>query len=269
MSLVQLAVLSASRREAGCARTLAELEGRGAAQACESRTLFYSARVHDTPPELPPGWRLERREGPRGGGNDFRWMISRLDPMIDAILLEDDVQPCRNAVPAMVREIVPDDCGAISFYDAGDTIGHLYAGHETGMHRVPASGPNDLGFHGAQALRLPAWLIARMQAGQFDPPHVGQDVWLGRVLKGLGMKIAVMCPSLVQHVGEDSLCTPGAKLTGARAPATNFPGEDFDALGTYPEVITPGPWTPAPRVTWCEFHGVNHEDAVICPRVLR
>lgn len=264
---MQLGVLCAARREACAEITIRELEGRGGAHVVDSRTLFYSAADAAAAPSLPAGWKLVRRPGPRGGGVDFRWMVGQLDPTMDAILFEDDVQPCRNAVAAMVAIPVPDGCGAVSYYDAGDTIGSLYAGHTTGLHIVPASGPSNLGFHGAQALRLPAWLITRMQAGEFDPPHTGQDVWIGQLLSGLGLNIGVTCPSYVQHVGDDSLCSPGATLSGVRAPASNFPGEDFDALGELPVTITAGPATPRPRVTWCGLHGAHHDNAIACPAV--
>ncbi len=267
--MIQLAVLSGAGRETMLERTVAELEARGGARAASSRTVFYSAPKDASPPPLPDGWQLVRRHGPNGGGADFRWMIGELTADSDALLFEDDVQPCKNAIPAMIRHHVPEGCGAVSFYDAGDTIGHLYAGMTTGLHLVPASGPGDLGFHGAQALRLPAWLIYRMQAGDFDPPHRGQDVWIGRLLQGLGLKIAVTCPSLVQHVGDDSICSPGASLAGARAPAVNFPGEDFDALGEYPETITPGPWTSRARITRCGFCVEDHPNAVGCPGVIK
>jgi hypothetical protein len=189
-------------------------------------------------------------------------MIGKLDPTCDAIVLEDDVQPCVNAIPAMVRQEVPADCGAVTFYGGGLTNG-LYVGRESGLHVLPA--PH---FCGSQALRLPAWLIGRIQAGQFDPPpwrHC-QDVWLGRMIHALGLKMAVVCPSLVQHVGEDSIVGPGAELQGTRAPTPNFPGDDFDALGPWPKVIEPGTWTPRPRVTWCTLHEMHHPVGITCPR---
>jgi hypothetical protein len=269
--VTQLAVLSGAGREHQAARTISELNGRGAAGRVHlaTRELYYSAPAAAAAPELPAGWSVVRREGPRGGGADFRWMVGQLDPTHDALLFEDDVQPCVNAVRAMLQVPLPPGCGAISFYDAGDTIGHLYAGMRSGLAVIGANGPNELGFHGAQALMLPSWLIARMQVGEFDPPHAGQDVWIGRLLDRAGLKIAVCCPSLVQHVGDDSLCSPGATLEGARKPSNNFPGEDFDAAGPWPETITPGPWTPRERITWCDYHGINHADAVACPRLVR
>lgn len=270
--MVQIGVLSAFRREAMAARTCAELDGRGNARISliRSRTLYYSGPFNGRSPDVPPGWGIIAWNGPNGGGKDFRKMVGVLDPDYDAILFEDDVQPCVNAVQRMAEITVPDDCGAVSYYDAGDTVGHLYAGMRTGLHKVQASINGDLGFHGAQALRLPAWLIRRMQAGEFDPPHAGQDVWVGRLVHRLGLKIAVTCPSLVQHVGDDSLCHPGSGLDGARKPADNFPGEDFDAMGEFPEVITPGTWTTREdlRITWCAFHGRHHDNAVACPMVL-
>lgn len=270
--LIQFGVLSSLRREDVAAVTCAELEGRGGlgklvSSGAATATLFYSGGLGRREPSIPRGWDYLAWTGPNGGGADFRIMIGQLRDDVDAVLFEDDVQPVVNACLAMARIAVPAGCGAVSFYDAGDTVGSLYFGRRCGLLRVPASGPNDLGFHGAQALRLPAWLIKRMQRGDFDPPHSGQDVWLGRVLHGLGLMIAGTCPPLVQHVGEDSLCSPGAELTGARAQAATFPGEDFDALGPWPERIDQqGPATGRPRITWCSFHGEHHEGAVSCPR---
>ena len=268
MRPLQIGVLLAERREQMGEITIRELEERGAAGVVDIRTLYYSARDASPAPKLPDGWRLVRRPGPNGGGADFRWMIGQLDPTRDAILFEDDVQPCRNAVPAMMKIEVPDDCGAVSFYDGGHAHElKPYAGPHLGLTRVGPERLSRAGFAGAQALRIPAWLIARMQAGEFDPPAHGQDTWVGRVVADLGLGVAVLCPSLVQHVGEDSLCQPGANLKDWRTPTTTFPGEDFDALGEYPLAITPGPATPRPRITWCGLHGAHHANAIACPAV--
>lgn len=256
---MQLAVLSADGRDDMPSRTVFELEERGAAHVVASRTLFYSASTSSPAPAVPPGWRVVRRPGPRGGGADFRWMLDELEPG-EAILFEDDLQPCRNAVPRMLELDVPEGCGARTYYSGGALNG-IYTGRATGTHVLSAKG-----FRGSQAVRLPAWLLERLRAGHFDPPHVCQDVWLERVLEQLGLPIAVTCPSLVQHVGEDSLCSPGADLAGARAPSNNFPGEDFDALGPCGELVVPGPWTPRSRVTWCALHEMHHFPANFCPR---
>lgn len=266
---LQLGVLSAAGRPDLTERTCAELDARGGARDVRGLecTLFCSAPPAARELAVPKGWLVNRRAGPRGGGSDFRWMLGELAADADALLFEDDVQPCRRAVEKMIQLEVPKGCGALSYYDAGDTVGGLYsAGCRDDVAIIPASGPGDLGFHGAQALRLPWWLIQRMQDGEFDPPHPGQDVWIGRLLHGVGLKIGVTRMSLVQHVGHDSLCSPGAKLEGVRAPAAIFPGEDFDACGRWPKVIKPGAWTAPPRVTFCEYHGIEHADAVICPR---
>lgn len=267
--MIQLGVLSGAGRPELTERTCAELDDRGGARAAESIlpcTVYYSAPVTERELALPPGWHCVRRNGPQRPGPDFRWMLGELSPVVDALLFEDDVQPCRRAVEKMIAMEVPDGCGALSYYDAGDTVGSLYsAGCTDDVAIIPANGPADLGFHGAQALRLPAWLIMRIQDGEFDPVHVGQDVWLGRLLERLGLSIGVTRVALVQHVGHDSLATPGARLEGARAPAANFLGEDFDACGPWPEALVAGTWTEPPRVTFCPLHGIEHPDAAACP----
>lgn len=268
---IQIGVLSGAGRESDCERTLIELEERGgASQAGADRTLFYSGNLANTP-KVPHGWNIVSRAGPHGGGNDFRWMLGHLRPDQDALLFEDDTQPCRNAVLKMCRLPVPKGCGASSYYYGEATCaGYVPKGGRTGIYLVEADNLAKTGYVGAQALRVPAWLIARIQTGEFDPPDRAQDYWLGRVVGRLGLKMSVTCPSLVQHIGADSLCTPGADLNGGRRPSFQFPGIDFDALAPWPDYVTSGgPLETTSRVCWCNFHGTYHPGVVsICPQIL-
>ena len=258
----QLAVLGTSRRLPVLEETVRELENRGRAWVLARRTVYYAARDCDPEPEVPHGWRVVRWVGPNGGANDHRRMIRHLDPTMDAIILEDDVQPCVNAVPKMIATMVPSDCAWISFYDFGGPNGY-YTGATPGIYKHL----NTL-FWGVQAIRVRSDVLARAWRGEFADlsPTEGQDVWWGRIADRCGLGMAWLCPSLVQHVGRDSLFAAGSDLVGNRAPSPRFPGEDWDALGDPPERCeVAGPAKERPRLTWCELHGTNHAHPLACP----
>lgn len=247
--IAQIGVLGTHRRREVLEITLEELNGRGGAWGYPFRTVYYSAYDVESPPKIPLGWRIERWSGPTGGGNDFRTMVGRLDPTMDAILLEDDVQPCKNAVRMMYSTVVPDDCAFVTFYRWSED--ESYAGGS---------------FWGAQAIRMSARMIRDIQLGRHDPPYNAQDVWLGHVSKSMGLRWEAFPVALVQHVGADSLVSPGARLEGLRSPSGYFPGEDWDAMcGHWPEPFHPERAKGRPAITWCSFHGENHPDALKCP----
>lgn len=261
---IQLAVLGTHRRRIVLEETIRELEERGRAWVLGRRTVFYAARDRDPNPDLPTGWRVVRWRGPNGGPSDHRTMIAHLDPTMDAILLEDDVQPCVNAVPAMVATEVPADCAWVSFYDWG---GH-YTQPEPGLYRHGY----EKAFWGVQAIRVPARVLAKAWKWRTEFSHLslteGQDVWWGRIADCLNLKKAFLCPNLVQHVGRDSLFAAGGDLTGVRAQSTRFPGEEWDALADVPARIEQSGYArERTRITWCEFHGAHHPDPLICPDV--
>ena len=259
--MVQVAVLTAARREKVAEKTLWEIHNRGRAWVFPQKVVLYSAPLDRKPPVTPLGWRVVHQYGPRGGGADFRALVRLLDPTMDALVFEDDVQPCRNALLAMYGAKVPDDCAFLSFYD----IGGRYT--KRSYHGIVRADPAD-GWWGNQALRLPWWVIRDFNNGRYEACFSNaQDTWLGNIARDRRLSIGVSAPSLVQHVGEDSLCNPGAGLTGIRGPSPMFPGQDFDALTGRPLEWKPDHADSRERITWCEFHGTHHENATTCPMI--
>ncbi len=263
-SSVQIGVLTTESRRIVADATLAEFDENAGGDQFADKTIFgtFTSGVGIADRYT---WRRLQWEGPNGGGNDFRTMVGHLDPTRDALLFEDDVSPCVNGLLAMAAIPVPEDCAFLSYYDFGQD-GVLVSGTEPGIYKHRADW-----WHGAQALRLPAWLIRKIQADEFEAPPSGQDLWLGKISHVLGLAIGQTCPSYVQHEGEDSAYAPGSRLEGTRTRTVRFPGIDWDALGDQPpgtlDIIKRGEKRPA--ITWCEFHGVNHADALVCPRFRR
>jgi hypothetical protein len=136
------------------------------------------------------------------------------------LILEDDVELCTNALPYMERARLPRMLAFISWYD-----GHIVeAGAAAGIY--PASA---LQFICLQGITWPARtaeaLLSSEVARAWGEPH-GGDLLVARALGGRSYGVHV--PNLVQHLGAESVCTPGSGLTGART-ASNYPGRAFDA----------------------------------------
>lgn len=152
----------------------------------------------------------------RGGIADF-WSLLAAAAAAgdDALLLEDDVVTARNFIRFASRWQAP---FMTSFF--------LFGGQQLMEPEDPRA------FGGNQALWFPRGLLAQLAAT--DPPASGrlQDDALGAVLAERGESV-LYHRSLVQHVGEASLCRPGHKFM-PRAP--DFVGEDFDCL------TLPGLW---------------------------
>lgn len=239
--MIQIGVLAGARREALTAETLANIDWKGGASAFNfPRTLFYSAPASFRAPTLPSAaWKIIRRLGPNGAGADFGWMIDQLDPNLDALLFEDDVYPITNAIVEMSRTEVPDGYAFVSFYD----FRNLTDGKAVAVDSTNAT------YWGMQAVRLPAWLIWRMQQRDFGPVQGPQDAWMGIIAAKLGMPI-LQTPSLVQHIGRVSLHCPGADLVGDREPSHSFP-ESFELSSAEPP--------------FCTFHGCVHPNSTACP----
>jgi len=146
--------------------------------------------------------------------HDFRALIA--SPLVrgDLLFLEDDVEPCRNALRYMIDWQHP---SMTTFYNPGRAVG---------MH------PIEHGFIFSQAFKLPAALVARMRAEPFPAPGLlqrdGIDNIVHRYLKRWGLPF-YQHRSLVQHVGEVSTWTT-SKLTGNGRRSIDWPGPDVDAL---------------------------------------
>jgi len=171
------------------------------------------------------GWPVIRSGPVRGGDLDY-WDVlrfcSEVAPGEPALIMEDDILPCRNFLPyvkewaGLYREF------ATSFYNfRSQPPGILYD--------IPFTG-----WWGNQAMWYPPRILEMLLA--VDPISLrrypekprSQDFSVGDVLKRNWQKVYVH-RSLVQHVGYQSTIGPG-RLVGNRKPATDYVGEDFDAL---------------------------------------
>jgi hypothetical protein len=219
--LTTLVVTAIPGREAMTARTLELLDQVGAAEEFPGRKVLFWTGM--SPPALPLGsWRLlwlPRR--PTCAKNDLWWMLPHVPTGDDLILLEDDIEPCRNLVPYLEVWRTPPGAAFTTFFNGRRVCPGLQ----------PALGPDGRGFWFSQCLKLPASFVelaaaTDVSAGRYS---VGQDVALGRVAADAGLGVWYHT-SLVQHVGEESVGAPGSRLTGRRAPAPDFVGPDFNAL---------------------------------------
>jgi hypothetical protein len=152
----------------------------------------------------------------RGGDpiRDFWGMLSvQAAHGEDLLALEDDIVTARNFIPYAARW---SSSHMTSFF-------FLHGGGlQVGRPESPAT------FGGNQALWFPARLVREL--ARCEPrrePGWLQDNALSYELVRLG-ELVVYHRSLVQHVGNTSLCRPGRPLGHIVAP--DFPGEDFDCL---------------------------------------
>ena len=212
--MTTVVVQSCPGREELTLRTLDLLDGwGGAAQlAREGRAVFFWTGL-DAPIRPPLGWAfVHNTREPRGERLDL-WDIFRAVQGDDLLLIEDDVSPCKNAVPYMAN------------WDAGP---HTLTTFHNMLKRPHGSGGLDPshGYGGNQAIKIPRdmldWLVMR---GDTDPrPQLareGGDVRIARLIGETGRHVYYH-RSLVQHVGERSIHNPSAKLTGVRAPDPDF-----------------------------------------------
>ncbi len=175
--------------------------------------------------DWPTSHVLTRMGDSRGGDVDYWDAIryaSQIAPGEDILMMEDDIVACRNFVPYVDARR--------AFWKHVTTFYNLRRWPE-GPRPIPVEG-----FWGSQALVLPSRLVPRICAAdpiarRPRPDKKGgcQDIVLGNLLKEWEEPISVH-RSLVRHIGVKSICNPGASLTGARAPAKDYVGDDFDAL---------------------------------------
>lgn len=216
----EVIMLAAEGRADVTARTLAALSGDCGAR----KTLHW---VGESAPPPHEGWDLAYWPGkPRGSLIDL-WhalnMVVRESPGSDVVYVEDDVIGCQNALAKVVSWHSP----------------YLTTFINTRHFKVGVREVDDTGFWPLQCIKIPG-PVAKLLSEQ-DPmsklwqdkkltsQHVQQgDLVIGRILRRWGLRY-YQHQSLFQHVGETSLCNPGAKLSPHRI-AHDFPGVDFDAL---------------------------------------
>jgi hypothetical protein len=166
---------------------------------------------------------------------------SRRDGDDRILILEDDVELCRNALEYIERTAVPAGLDFITWFD-----GHmLRAGAGAGIYSVPAE--KFFCLQGVTWRRATAEALLRSpEAATWSDRHSG-DTLIARILRG--RRYGVHVPNLLQHIGAQSICNPGQKLAGVRT-ANNYPGRRFDAsaldrgrpaLAQRPLTRAPGP----------------------------
>jgi hypothetical protein len=150
------------------------------------------------------------------------------------LILEDDVELCRNALSFIALAELSARYQFVSWFD-----GHAVpAGAPAGFYPCPTQA-----FACLQAISWPIASAARLlQSARVSRwPEANRGDLLARNILAPG-RYAVHVPNLVQHCGVDSLCHPGAALSGTRL-ARNYAGSSFDALS----LITARPDTESSR----------------------
>lgn len=204
-----IVVFSRPGREALTAATLGLLEVHGGGHHIphEKKALFWTGET-PPPPALP--WRsICFPQKPAGSVADF-WLLLRTFPDVDLVILEDDIQPCANAVRFMDRW-------------ADDRVTSFFNGRD---HRVgPRAGST---FALSQAVKIPARLARALRhsdPGMF-PRVVDSDLMIAAFLGAWGEEI-YQHRSIVRHIGK-------TRANGRRASApmqpVDYVGDDFDAL---------------------------------------
>jgi hypothetical protein len=137
------------------------------------------------------------------------------------LILEDDVELCRNALQYMHRARLPPVLDFVTWFDghmvprgASDGIYPLNAQHFFCLQGVT--------WRAATAERL----LRAPAAARWRERHSG-DILIAKILSG--RRYGVHVPNLVQHLGAESVCNPGQRLNGVRI-ANNYRGSQFDAM---------------------------------------
>jgi hypothetical protein len=183
--------------------------------------------ISDGPPPVLTSWPTSatvRREGQKKAY--WRALAVGLEEArrhhTDRILiLEDDVELCRNALHYMQRARLPDVLKFVTWFD-----GHAVP---------PRSSPGIYPVHAQYffCLQGVTWraataevLLRSPMAAAWKQTHAG-DVLIAKILSGRHYGVHV--PNLVQHLGAASVCNPAERLAGVRV-ANNYPGVQFDAM---------------------------------------
>lgn len=160
--------------------------------------------------------------GPVGQHKDVTDLIALLaSPMLtgrDLLFLEDDIEPCRNALRYMVSWDCARQSRVTSFYNPSP-------GRKLGFNH---------GFIFSQALKIPWRLIERIRAEPFPPPHPklqrdGIDQIIDRYLKRWSMPF-YQHRSLVEHRGDVSTWDDRLRLTDPGRSSADWVGPTVDAL---------------------------------------
>jgi hypothetical protein len=186
----------------------------------------------DAPPKLPEGWTLHKfaREHDTIAGNKLAYFFAlrvALSLNADAALVfEDDVAFCPNALRRMVTFPIPPDLSFVMFY-APAVFQHPRI--FPGLWRTPTP------VVGTQAIKFSRSALRKFDEFShfeaFNAFHASDQILeVGRGL--LGMKYGAHCPEIVQHVGDESAVDVGADLSHRWRKSQTFAAQ-LDAMALY------------------------------------
>lgn len=156
-------------------------------------------------------------------------------------LLQDDVQPCRNFVPYLERlsASVEREGWMIDLFDVElprqptDHPVFIWRGGEEFYYSQAVL------YSSQMAQKILKFLVEHaIPASQKDDrgqTH-GDDMWIRAALRESREAFLVHLPSLVQHIGGESLVAPGMRLEQYQRISRNFIGTDFDVM-KWPRII--------------------------------
>jgi hypothetical protein len=190
--------------------------------------------ISDGPPSLVTGWPTSSSRSCEGQKSTYwRALAVGLEEARKTgddriLILEDDVELCRNALQYMQRAHLPSMLDFVTWFD-----GHMVPpGAAEGIHPMLAQDffcLQGVTWRAATAERL----LRAPAARTWRELHSG-DILIARILSG--RRYGVHVPNLVQHLGAESVCNPGKKLKGVRV-ANNYPGSQFDAMTLASSVV--------------------------------
>lgn len=229
MGIPWLTVLTTPRRPQYLQATLAELDQAGAHILAIQGALLRCIAVDGNPADVPdrPGW-VKFSVGMNVGSR--RALLNTCHAAADGqaghlLYFEDDLVACQNAVLALNRALVPQDCGFITAFTmqfdrrvARDKTIHT-------AHKLPG------GYWGTQALKIPARGLSHLRTLQIGENEIDNsgDVWLGQHLAtqhAPWWKYRILRPSIFEHVGLVSQAHPADKRDRKSADFVR----EFDAL---------------------------------------
>jgi hypothetical protein len=178
------------------------------------------------------GWFVDFFESPpgrlRGNKLPYWYVLNQARKMGgNAVVLEDDLELCKNAVRRMVTFPVPDDLDWVQFFSP-----HILQTPTMvpGLWRPP---PDMQSF--AQAIKFRPETLRALVDWTDDPEFSKwneSDNALRLAAKRLTLKYGAHAPDLVQHVGAVSEANPADGLDDSRT-SKQWPGPEFDAMGLY------------------------------------
>lgn len=155
-------------------------------------------------------------------------------------ILQDDVQVCRNFVSYVSRMLstIETEEWIVNWFDVTLPM------QPREPHMIWRDGK---GFYYSQAVTYPSMMGARIldyleqvaiplsQKDDRGQTH-GDDMWVRAALTEMRESFLVHLPSLVQHIGGDSLVAPGMRLEQHQRVSRHFIGTDFDVM-EWPRII--------------------------------